>query len=112
MTLTLFIILSVTLLVMYLQGTPLTIEGFSDFVEHGIAITNPPPELSEKKIHWDSNFAKQSRVAHQVRHADKLINYFPMAKPPVQYERVNDGNEIDIARSQFIPKMAKRQNDN
>ena len=70
-------------------------------------VTFAPPTLPKKTPHWDHTFATKANLRQDVAHADVLVNYFPMMKPPATLERAQEQN-IDIARSQFVPRMAKR----
>lgn len=54
-----------------------------------------------------SKYAHYAQNVHNVHHVHALVNYPPMMKPPGMYEH-SEGKDIDVARAQFVPKMAKR----
>ena len=80
-------------------------EGFSNVVKHGVAITKPPPQLPKKQVSWSDNY---NRYAHDIHHVNVLTNAFPMGKPPALLEDTMGDVQVDVARPQFVPKMAKR----
>lgn len=82
-------------------------EGF-EVVKHGIAVTEHPPQLPKKPVPWADNYNKHSRSVHDIYHEHVLTNAFPMLKPPSLVEETIGGERVDVARSQFVPKMAKR----
>jgi hypothetical protein len=71
-------------------------------------VTNPPPVLPRDNIPWAGTYSMLSKDIDTRAHSPLLINYWPMLKPPKDIEKIATGEEIDIARPQFIPKMAKR----
>ena len=74
-------------------------------------VTPPPPTLEEEAVPWNGTFSMQSKDPHGHVHSPLLVNYFPMGKPPEEIETIATGEEYDLARAQFVPKMAKRTPD-
>jgi len=97
-------------IVLYLNRTQIrenfaSVVGGKSVVKHGIAVTNQPPTLPEQVIPWLDRYAGRSML--NKINAAAYVNYFPMTKPPADYEVTMSGT-IDVARAQFVPHTAAR----
>jgi hypothetical protein len=109
MDLSVLLIVVAILVCCFLVNQRASFETFSDFVKHKVYITEPPPHLPEKDVHWDDNYTHHANNVHHITHAPILTNNFPMGKPPSLYEKKSNGESVDIARAQFITRMEKRK---
>lgn len=68
-------------------------------------ITFGPPQLEKQDVHWANTYAEKSNLRDNVLYKNVFANTFPSKKPPSLIESTEEG-DIDVTRSQFLPRMA------
>lgn len=79
-----------------------------EFAKKEFFVTNAPPVQPAKPVPWSSTYSMLSKDVHNKANSHMLVNYCPMLKPPQEIEETATGEIFDVARTQFVPHMAKQ----